>query len=88
MIERISKNARDETYWANVHSNTQTRSSSLNATDEIEGRLPFPDRLAKIFVEAARKAGVAACVPIGRIAALPNLKNVKSCDEERAKLPG
>lgn len=43
----------------------------------------FPDRIAQIFVEAARKAGVAACVPAGRIAAIPDLKNVKSCDEER-----
>jgi TolB-like protein/Tfp pilus assembly protein PilF len=48
----------------------------------------FPDRVAQIFVEAARKAGVAACVPVGRVAAVPNLKNVKSCDEERAKQPG
>jgi TolB-like protein/Tfp pilus assembly protein PilF len=48
-----------------------------------------PERLAQIFVEAARKAGVAACVPADRISTLPDLKKVKSCDEERAKLaPG
>jgi tetratricopeptide (TPR) repeat protein len=45
----------------------------------------FPDRLAQIFVEAARKAGVATCVPATRIAINLDLKNVKSCDEERAK---
>jgi hypothetical protein len=34
--------------------------------------------------EAARKAGVAACVSADRLSSLPNLIRLKTCDEERA----
>lgn len=47
----------------------------------------FPDRLAQILLEAARKAGVSACTPAAKVAAMPDLKRIKSCDEERRGVP-
>ena len=44
----------------------------------------YPDNIAILFVEAARKAGVAACVSADRLSSLPNLIRLKTCDEERA----
>jgi hypothetical protein len=44
----------------------------------------YPDEVAMIFVEAAKKAGVAACVSAQRALSLPNLIHIKACDEERA----
>ena len=38
---------------------------------------------AVLFVEAARKAGVTACVPADEVSSLPNLIHIKTCDEER-----
>jgi TolB-like protein/Tfp pilus assembly protein PilF len=43
----------------------------------------FPEDAAMLFVEGARKAGVAACVPMERVSSIPNLIHVKACDEER-----
>jgi TolB-like protein/Flp pilus assembly protein TadD len=43
----------------------------------------FPDDAAMLFVEGARKAGVAACVPTERVSSIPNLIHIKACDEER-----
>ncbi len=43
----------------------------------------YPDDAATLFVEAARKAGVAACVPGDKLASMPNLIHTKACDEER-----
>jgi TolB-like protein/Flp pilus assembly protein TadD len=43
----------------------------------------FPDDAAMLFVEGARKAGVAACVPTERVSSMPNLIHIKACDEER-----
>jgi TolB-like protein len=45
----------------------------------------FPDDGTMLFVDAARKAGVPACVPADRLPSLPKLIRVKSCDEERAR---
>jgi TolB-like protein/Tfp pilus assembly protein PilF len=45
----------------------------------------FPDDAAMLFVEGARKAGVATCVPAGKVSAMPNLIRIKACDEERAR---
>jgi tetratricopeptide (TPR) repeat protein len=43
----------------------------------------FPDDSATLFVEGARKAGVAACVPAGKLSSMPNLVRIKACDELR-----
>lgn len=43
----------------------------------------FPENLAILFVEAAIKAGVTACVPGDKLSSLPDLIHVKKCDEER-----
>ena len=43
----------------------------------------YPEDIANVFVEAARKAGVSACVPADRLSPLPNLIHIKACDEER-----
>jgi TolB-like protein/Tfp pilus assembly protein PilF len=45
----------------------------------------YPDDGATMFVEAARKAGVRACVPAEKLASLPNLIRIKVCDEARAQ---
>ena len=44
----------------------------------------FAENAALIFVEAARKAGVPACVPADKLSSLANLVHVRACDEERA----
>jgi TolB-like protein/class 3 adenylate cyclase/tetratricopeptide (TPR) repeat protein len=43
------------------------------------------EREANLFVEGARKAGLAACVSATELKSIPNLIRVKSCDEERVK---
>ena len=43
----------------------------------------YPDDAAMLFIETARKAGVAACVPADKLSSLPNLIHIKACDEER-----
>ena len=43
----------------------------------------YPDDAAMLFIEAARKAGVAACVPADKLSSMPNLIHIKACDEER-----
>jgi Tfp pilus assembly protein PilF len=44
----------------------------------------YPEDLAMLFVEGARRAGVASCVPAEKVSSMPNLVRVKTCDEERA----
>ena len=41
------------------------------------------DDAAKLFIETARKAGVAACVPVDKLSSMPDLIHLKACDEER-----
>lgn len=49
----------------------------------------YPEDVAMLFVEGARKAGVAACVPAKQVSSVPNLVRLKTCDEERApRAPG
>ena len=43
----------------------------------------YPDDAAMLFIEGARKAGVAACVPADELSSMPNLIHIKACDEER-----
>jgi len=43
----------------------------------------YPENIANEFVEAARKAGVTACVPADKLSSLPNLIHNKTCDVER-----
>jgi hypothetical protein len=43
----------------------------------------YPDDAATLFVDAARKAGVIACVPANKLLSMPNLIHIKACDEER-----
>ncbi|MGD9502894.1 MAG: tetratricopeptide repeat protein, partial [Methyloceanibacter sp.] len=44
----------------------------------------YPDDAAMLFIEGARKAGVAACVAVDKLSSMPNLIHIKACDEERA----
>ena len=43
----------------------------------------YPDDAAMLFVDAARKAGVIACVSADKLSSIPNLIHIKACDEER-----
>jgi tetratricopeptide (TPR) repeat protein len=45
----------------------------------------YPEDVAILFVEGARKAGVAACVPADKLPATPNLIRLKACDEHRTR---
>ena len=48
----------------------------------------YPEKEAELFVDGARKAGLADCVPADKLKDMPNLIRVKSCDEQRAKITG
>ncbi len=39
----------------------------------------YPDDAATLFIDAARKAGVATCVPADKISSMPNLIHIKAC---------
>jgi len=43
----------------------------------------FPENVAILLVDGARKAGVVACVPADKLPAVPSLIHLKACDEER-----
>jgi TolB-like protein/Tfp pilus assembly protein PilF len=43
----------------------------------------YPDDAAMLFIETARKAGVAACVPVDKLSSMPNLIHIKACNEQR-----
>jgi TolB-like protein/lipopolysaccharide biosynthesis regulator YciM len=43
----------------------------------------YPENVAVVLIEGARKAGVAACVPADKLSSIPNLVHVKKCDEGR-----
>jgi TolB-like protein/class 3 adenylate cyclase/Tfp pilus assembly protein PilF len=43
----------------------------------------YPEDVAILLVDGARKAGVVACVPADKLPAVPNLIHLKVCDEER-----
>ena len=43
----------------------------------------YPDDAAMLFIEGARKAGVAACVPADKLSSIPNLIHIKACDAAR-----
>jgi TolB-like protein/Tfp pilus assembly protein PilF len=45
----------------------------------------YPDDAAMLFIDGARKAGVSACVPAGRLSSMPNLIRIKKCDEDRTQ---
>lgn len=43
----------------------------------------YPERMANLFVEAATKAGVTACLPRDRLPSQPSLHRIKACDTLR-----
>ena len=45
----------------------------------------FPDPLANLFVEAAAKAGLATCVPASKLASMPSLLQLKTCEMARSQ---
>jgi transglutaminase-like putative cysteine protease len=45
----------------------------------------YPEDVAILFVEGARKAGIAACVPARKVSSMPNLVRLRTCNEERAR---
>lgn len=51
-------------------------------------RWHFPEDAAKLLVEAAREAGVPACVSADRLSFLPKLIHMKMCDEMRTQVDG
>ncbi|HEY6676202.1 MAG TPA: hypothetical protein VIZ87_05400, partial [Terrimicrobium sp.] len=48
----------------------------------------YAEKEAELFVDGARKAGLPACVPADKLKDMPNLRRVKSCDQQRAKIAG
>jgi hypothetical protein len=48
----------------------------------------YAEREAELFVDGARKAGLADCVAADKLKDMPNLIRVKSCDQQRAKISG
>ena len=48
----------------------------------------FAEKEGELFVNGARKAGLPDCVPADKLKDMPNLIRVKSCDQQRAKIPG
>jgi TolB-like protein len=45
-------------------------------------------REAELFVDGARKAGLSACVPAEQVKDMRSLIRIKSCDQQRAGMPG
>ncbi len=45
----------------------------------------YAEREAELFIDGARKAGLAACVTADQAKGVPSLIRVKSCDQQRAK---
>jgi TolB-like protein/Tfp pilus assembly protein PilF len=45
----------------------------------------FPDDVAMLFVEGARRAGVKACAPADEVLSTPNFVHIKACNEERTR---
>jgi Tfp pilus assembly protein PilF len=43
----------------------------------------YSDDATMLLIEAARKAGVTACVPVDKLSSMPNLIHIKACDEAR-----
>ena len=48
----------------------------------------YAEKESELFVNGARKAGLPDCVPADKLKEMPNLLRVKSCDQQRAKIPG
>jgi hypothetical protein len=48
----------------------------------------YPEDVAMLFLDGARKAGVPACVPADRLSSLPNLVRLKTCDEASVRQTG
>ena len=48
----------------------------------------YAEREAELFVGGARKAGLADCVPADKLKDIPNLVQVKSCDQQRTRVAG
>jgi len=46
----------------------------------------YAEKEAELFVNAALKAGLPACVSADELTDMPNLIRVTSCDQQRAKL--
>jgi tetratricopeptide (TPR) repeat protein len=90
--------ATDHAYLAAAHAMAGDMAAAKAAAADVERLDPkwsvekylsdgggYSDDVALLFVEAARKAGVRACVPADELASLPNLIRVKACDEARAQ---
>jgi tetratricopeptide (TPR) repeat protein len=90
--------ATDHAYLAAAHAMAGDMAAARQAAANVERLDPawsvekylsdgggYPDDIALLFVEAARKAGVRACVPASDVPALPNLIRVTACDETRAQ---
>jgi hypothetical protein len=43
----------------------------------------YPEEVARLLIDGARKAGVPACVPLDRMSGTPNLIRLQTCDSER-----
>lgn len=64
------------------------RDATWNVESYLSDSGLFPEKLAAMFVEAARKANVPACAPAERITGNTTFIHLKVCDEERARNPG
>jgi TolB-like protein len=61
------------------------RDPTWNVESYLSDNGKFPEKLAVMFVDAARKAGVAACAPAERVARMDTFIHLRMCDEERAR---
>ena len=93
--------ATDYAYLAAASAMTGDTSGARIAAAEVERLDPdwsvekylsegggYPEDVAALFVQGARKAGIAACGPAEKVISIPNLIRLKTCDEERAQQAG
>jgi TolB-like protein/Tfp pilus assembly protein PilF len=63
----------------------KSRDADWSVEEYLSDNGGFPDRLANIFIDGAKKAGVTPCVPADKLTQLPNLIRARTCDEERVR---
>jgi TolB-like protein len=65
--------------------NVRTLDPAWNAERYLSEAGGYAAKESELFVNGARKAGLADCVPADTLKDMPNLIRVKSCDEQRAR---
>ena len=68
--------------------NVKTLNSSWTAERYLSDGGGYAEKEAELFIDGARKAGLAHCVPSDALKDMPGLICVRSCDQQRAKKSG